>query len=967
MKGVPMSKPQRGALAQAPRPGLSQLGLQFGLGTRVLSPAGYLVARYFRSFIALFIVLILWFSLAPYWPHALVLTPISLYVMYFILRQVVFSRREKRFYHPWVQFARAQLSILGVFVLSLILARQGIRNELWLLYIPSLLIISRHNPTWTYVASVLECCAFLLVLEGQWDAVGVEAGALQLTGVPPWLVARSLGLVLIAFILHYLMRLFDTRDSLVQMAQAAERLMGSCDVRGQHLDTDCQAAFQEFMSILRALRCGIIAYDSSAQRLITLGEFHNAQHALDSEDETLRKETYSIEHPMGEVVRSRRPRVLQSDRYPFARHWGFAERFRQEPVILCPLPSDTFQRLAVPILDSGAQEAKVLGILYFDFAQRAAPPVYQLRGYFEGIQAIAGRLVPVLRQHRTQCELERQLSIISNQVAIDPALDVVLDFALDAVVDKLGFDFGLISLVDLDRRVIRGARGRNIPPGWIEMVVHSLDSHDIQADIVRSGKQEVLRGWDPRFHPEIWERYEHSRMIRVFTPIAGQGLAGERLVVGTIEAGYRDASRRTIEPEQCHMLSILAQRIFTPIYHAQLLERARHREESLRTLQEWGTALALVRRHQKEAIDVVGNALLDKLGADLVILYRYARRTHKLYFQGIYGEVRGNRDALNPPSPDYGIIAHIMSTRRAYYQSEVASDPLLVSSARSAAGAHPGSYHTFSERQGIVSFAGLPMCTEENGNIVGVLCANYRQPKTFTEEDKLALELAARFGAVALHNAGLIELAEEEIRDRERRDLALRLHDTLSSTLPAIRNFSEAARDYLAQGNHDKANELLQRLEQEVLQAQQEIDLVVFSCRAGPHSGGDLREGMCQITKEAQGRFGLQISLEVQLLPAQSISVSTTETLLRVYREAVANIVEHANTRDVEVHVVGATDRIAMCIKDNGCGFDPQEAHPRYSGLNMIREQVEQQGGRLRVDSHPGRGTTLVVEIPLCS
>lgn len=723
--------------------------------------------------------------------------------------------------------------------------------------------------------------------------------------------------------------------------------------------------FQEFMSLLRALRCGILYYDSSAQRLITLGEFCNAQDTPDPESETPQQEsTYSIEHPMGKVVRSRSPQLLQSDRYPFARHWRFAERFRQKSVPLCPLPRNTFQRLAVPILDTSPQGAEVLGILYFDFAHHSAPPAYQLRDYFEGIQAIANSLLPVLQQHRTQHELQRQLSI-SDQVASNFALDVVLDFALDVVVNKLGFDFGLISLVDLDRRVIRGAKGRNIPQGWIEMVVHSLDSHDIQADIVRSGKQEVLSGWDPRFHPEIWEKYGHSRMIRVFTPIIGLGLAGERLVVGTIEAGYRDASRRTIEPEQCRMLDMLARRMFAPIYHAQLLERAQRRAESLRMLQEWGTALALVHRHQREAIDAVGNALLDKLGADLVILYRYARRTHKLYFQGIYGEIRGNRDALNPPSPDHGIIAHIMSIGRAYYQPEVASDPLLVSSVRSTAGVHSGSYHTFSERQGIVSFAGLPMYAE--GNIVGVLCANYRQPKRFTEEDKLALELAARFGAVALHNVGLIELAEEEIRDRERRDLALRLHDSLSSTLPAIRNFSEAARDHLMQDNHDKAAELLQRLEKEVRRAQRDIDLVVFSYRAGPRFGGDLREGLRQITEEAQGRFGLRISLEVQLLIGQSISVSVTETLLRVYREAVANIVEHANTRDVEVRVTGATDHISMIVRDNGHGFDPREAHSRYSGLNMIREQVEQQGGSLRVDSHLGQGTTLLVEIPLLS
>ena len=103
---------------------------------------------------------------------------------------------------------------------------------------------------------------------------------------------------------------------------------------------------------------------------------------------------------------------------------------------------------------------------------------------------------------------------------------------------RLGFELATISLVDDYRRVIEAFRGWNIPSGWIKRAKHRLDPQDdkddidIQADVVRNKKTERVTGWDKRLDPEIYARFEHSKLSRIWVPIVNGGT-----VVGTIEAG----------------------------------------------------------------------------------------------------------------------------------------------------------------------------------------------------------------------------------------------------------------------------------------------------------------------------------------------------------------------------------------------------------------------------------------------
>jgi signal transduction histidine kinase len=64
--------------------------------------------------------------------------------------------------------------------------------------------------------------------------------------------------------------------------------------------------------------------------------------------------------------------------------------------------------------------------------------------------------------------------------------------------------------------------------------------------------------------------------------------------------------------------------------------------------------------------------------------------------------------------------------------------------------------------------------------------------------------------------------------------------------------------------------------------------------------------------------------------------------------------------------LTSSDEAVELCIQDNGQGFHSEDASVRHGlGLRVLRERVEELRGSLKLESHPGRGTTLSVRIPL--
>jgi len=122
-----------------------------------------------------------------------------------------------------------------------------------------------------------------------------------------------------------------------------------------------------------------------------------------------------------------------------------------------------------------------------------------------------------------------------------------------------------------------------------------------------------------------------------------------------------------------------------------------------------------------------------------------------------------------------------------------------------------------------------------------------------------------------------------------------------------------------------------------------------------------LREYVTRYQEEQGLEVALSLPESDERLPAP---VETA--LFRIAQEALNNVVRHAQAHRVDVALGRDEAHVTLRIADDGQGFDPQASRSSmHLGLWSMRERVEQLGGRFEVESAPGRGTKLVVKIPL--
>jgi PAS domain S-box-containing protein len=272
----------------------------------------------------------------------------------------------------------------------------------------------------------------------------------------------------------------------------------------------------------------------------------------------------------------------------------------------------------------------------------------------------------------------------------------------------------------------------------------------------------------------------------------------------------------------------------------------------------------------------------------------------------------------------------------------------------------------------IRSFLSTPLLIEER--VIGFVNLFAGKPSYFVQAMRSRLAGFAAQAAAAIQNAWLFEQVQAsterlqslsrrlvEIQENERRYISRELHDEAGQVLTSLlvdlrlleKNISEP--------------EILQKIvfemENSLNGVIENLHRMAMALRPASLDHVGLVAALRQHAEVVAEKHGLKISFSsnevIKRLP------SNVETVLyRIVQEALTNIVRHAHAARVDIVLTVRDGKLIVIIEDDGIGFDPETAlDGTHLGLFGMRERAEMIDAKLIIESSPGNGTTIMMEV----
>ena len=232
------------------------------------------------------------------------------------------------------------------------------------------------------------------------------------------------------------------------------------------------------------------------------------------------------------------------------------------------------------------------------------------------------------------------------------------------------------------------------------------------------------------------------------------------------------------------------------------------------------------------------------------------------------------------------------------------------------------------------------------------------------DNTKPLLTSIAHHLSVAIEKSHNEERNQQHIIKDERTRIAHELHDSLAQTLASLRFQVRVLDETLHQGDESTTWQQLEQIENSLDEANTELRELIANFRA-PTYNQNLLDAIEKIVSQFRSETGIKTYLQKEWSNT-SLSGENETQILRIIQEALWNIRKHSDAKTVRIMLRdGLEGKCHILIEDDGIGINEQVygSPGEHIGLTIMRERAARLGGELRVESEPGEGTRIVLEL----
>jgi PAS domain S-box-containing protein len=392
-------------------------------------------------------------------------------------------------------------------------------------------------------------------------------------------------------------------------------------------------------------------------------------------------------------------------------------------------------------------------------------------------------------------------------------------------------------------------------------------------------------------------------------------------------------------------------------YRAHLEQLVETRTAELSATNEWLSMLKRIRQMVGGTADLP--KVCDRLLTSILHLFD-ARLAFLLRWddQGEHFEVeflRGREDdSIKTPEE----LAFIVANMPPFRQELLAGEPVRLSEEE--AESMPDEIRDLFQKHALQTIFLKPVTVGQSTEAVfGIVLQQPLQDITEAQVELIRTVGLDLFNLI--EGAELLDRAQALLVAEERNSLARDLHDSvtqilfsasvLAESIPRLWDKDEA----IARMNLEKLSVLLRG-------ALADMRSLLFELRSDVPQGHSLEKLLIALVDSTRARTQLDFTLKVSHEP--ELPADVAQVFYRVAREAINNVVKHADATRVSITLFNEADCTELHIQDNGRGFNPREIDTEHMGLSIMVERAEMIDADLQIKSEAGHGSEVIVTWP---